>query len=140
MREQNFWVIIPPPVVGDKNLPSGAKLVFGRIFALMKKKGYCYASNEFLGKDIDLTKKTVSAYISKLARAGYLTVELIRNKTNQVKERRLYTYLSNFNGGGILNPIQLKLEKSNERVKKRVFNKKMKSLGEVVDKIRPKYT
>jgi len=135
MAEQNYWVIIPPPVVADKTLPSGAKLVFGRIFALMKRKGYCYASNEFLGKDIGLTKKTVSAYISMLKNHSWLRVELIRDKTNRIKERRIFTYLSNSYRGGMLDPIQLKLEKSNERVKNRVFNKKMKSLKETMKEL-----
>jgi len=140
MTEKNYWVIIPPPIVGDKDLPSGAKLVFGRVFALVSKKGYCYASNAFLGKDIGLTKGTVSEYLSRLAKRGYLQIELIRDKKNRVKERRIYTYLSNSYRRGIQDPIQLKLEKSIERkIKRKGVVKGMESLKQIVDNISPKY-
>ena len=138
MAEENCWVIIPPPVVADKKIPSGAKLVFGRVNALVSKKGYCYASNEFLGKHLDLTKKTVSNYVSMLAHQGHLRVELKRDKNNQIKERRIYTHLSNYKGVPIQDPIQLYMEGSNERkikiksVNKKEVKKGMQSLKETM--------
>jgi len=140
MSEKNYWIIIPPPIVGDKNLPSGAKLLFGRIFALISRKGYCYASNKFLGKDIGLTKKTVSKYLSKLAKVGYLRIELIRGENNQVKERRIYPYpiiigyLSTHNRI----PIRLKSEKSKDKEIKRreyIYDEGLKSLKETMENL-----
>jgi hypothetical protein len=146
MTEENYWVIIPPPIVGDKKLPSGAKLVFGRINALVTRKGYCYASNEFLGKHLDLTKKTVSNYVSLLAYRGHLRVELIRDERNRVKERRIYTHLSNYKGIPIHNPIQLYMDNSNDRVKSKSINTKappvikgLSSVNDILKKIKPSY-
>lgn len=141
MREENHWVIIPPPVAADKRLPGGAKLVFGRVFALVNKKGFCWASNAYLAKDLALTKGTVSQYLSQLAHLGFLKIELIRGSDNQVKERRIFAYLSNQGSIPIEDPIQLGFEKSIERDtrKERVVKREgngMQALREIVDNLR----
>ncbi len=89
------WVLIPPTVMADSELNNSQKMLMGRIMGLVKKKGYCYASNGWLGNQLDLSPKTVSNYIEKLREEGFVKREIIKNDNDQVKERRIYPQISN---------------------------------------------
>lgn len=92
-KEENSWIIIPPQIAGIDNLPSGAKLVFGRIFALSQKNGYCWAWNEYIAKGTGLTKKTVSIYIPLLHKMNLIKVITKRNEQQIVIDRKIFVGL-----------------------------------------------
>lgn len=89
--EPSFYAIIPDTVMSDPDLPDSAKLLFGTITSLQKARGYCYATNRFLAQKIGKEADTVSRLIKKLADAGYLEMEIIRDATGkEIVERRIY--------------------------------------------------
>lgn len=94
-ENNNYWIIIPPHIAGLDDLPNGAKLVFGRIFALVQRSGYCWAFNEHLSQGIGLTKNTTSEYVRLLAKRGFITVELKRDEKQEVIERKIFITLPN---------------------------------------------
>ena len=62
--------------------------MYGEITALASKEGYCFASNRYFADLYDVTKNTISSWISDLHKAGFVSVQLIK-EGNQVIERRI---------------------------------------------------
>ena len=61
--KSNGCIVIEDNVVGDINLNSTDKLVYGIIKALSNNKGYCFATNDYIGKRANLSKSTISAQV-----------------------------------------------------------------------------
>lgn len=122
----------------------------GRVIALQDSKGYCYASNSYLGENLGRSSTTVSINISKLVDKGYLERAVIRGDSKEVKERRLWVSskilipLPSKTKGGIFeneNTPPFKNEKDRLDIKdKNIDNKENDSLiGEKTQRIIDKY-
>ncbi|WP_306354232.1 helix-turn-helix domain-containing protein [Flavobacterium sp. '19STA2R22 D10 B1'] len=83
--KQSFYAIIPATVRYDKSLKANAKLLYGEITALCGKEGFCWAGNNYFAELYQVDIKTISRWISQLADAGYISVELFKNKGNKRK-------------------------------------------------------
>ena len=89
--DASYYAIIPGPVLNSEEIPDGAKILYGVISTLTKKEGYCYARNETLAARVKKEADTVSKLVSKLDKAGFVHVEVIRDpNTRAVLERRIY--------------------------------------------------
>ena len=71
-----FYAIIPATVRYDKTIPQGAKLLYGEISALVKKRGYCWAQNEYFSKLYETSERTIIEWIGRLRDAGHIDVYL----------------------------------------------------------------
>lgn len=90
MTEQpSYYSIITANVRYDNRLTDSEKLLFAEITSLSNKYGYCTASNGYFAKLYDVVKETISRRISKLAKFGYLHIEIIR-EGNEIKQRKMY--------------------------------------------------
>lgn len=85
----NYYAIIPANVRYDNELRANEKLLYGEITALTSKTGECWASNEYFAKLYGKSKDTVSDWISRLNKKGYIKVQLIRNSTTKEIEKRI---------------------------------------------------
>jgi len=83
----SYYAIIPAEV-RYSNLKPNAKLLYGEITALSSKEGYCFATNNYFAKLYNVTKNTISLWVSQLNKAGFISVELIK-KGEQITERRI---------------------------------------------------
>lgn len=83
----SYWSVIPANV-RYSNLKPNAKLLYGEISALSNKEGYCFATNMYFAKLYNVTKNTISLWISQLNKAGFVSVTLIK-KGEQITERRI---------------------------------------------------
>lgn len=91
--KKSYYAVIPANVRYDNELTPNAKLLYGEITALCNEKGYCWASNSYFAELYKVSKETVSRWISKLEKLGYIRTELIYEQgTKSVKERRIYIY------------------------------------------------
>jgi hypothetical protein len=81
---------LPPRVRYDEKLSPAAKLLFCEISAMTDVRGYCWATNRYLAALLRITKVHVGRLLSDLAGRGYITSEVIRSETGEVKERRIY--------------------------------------------------
>lgn len=99
---------IPEVIFCDDRLSSTEKLLFGRIFGLSGKEGYCWASNEYLGSSVKLHKDNVSKSITKLSKLGMLKSFVELDDQKRVIKRKLYP-LINFEfkhqGGLVKTPV-----------------------------------
>lgn len=91
MENPCYYSVIPANVRYDKNLKPMEKLLYGEITALANVKGFCYATNSYFAELYNVSKNTVSLWISDLEKAGYIKTELVyEDGTKNIKERRIY--------------------------------------------------
>ena len=75
-EKKSYYAIIPANVRYDTALPANAKLLYGEITALCNAEGYCWASNAYFANLYGVSKKSVSNWITTLAKRGYISVEM----------------------------------------------------------------
>ena len=62
----SYWAVIPAPVRHDQELRPNGKLMYAEISSLCDKMGYCWATNEYLGRLFGVSAKTASELIGQL--------------------------------------------------------------------------
>lgn len=85
-----YYAVLPAKVRYDPELRPNAKLLYAEITALANARGYCFATNARLAELFGLSDRAARQLISQLAERGYLRVEVLRDSSNTVTERRLY--------------------------------------------------
>lgn len=81
----SYYAIIPANVRYDREIPANAKLLYGEITALCNEKGFCWASNSYFAELYDVATETISRWIGKLQRAGYVKTHVSENEGNNRK-------------------------------------------------------
>jgi hypothetical protein len=90
-RRPGYWAVLPATVRYDKTLRPNAKLLYAEITALADARGYCWATNSYLGELFEIAPRTIRDLLKNLADRGYIEVEVVRDEqTNEVQERRLW--------------------------------------------------
>lgn len=90
MEQPSYYSILTAEVRYDKGLKPNEKLIYTEITALSNKYGYCTASNGYFAELYDVSKETVSRWISHLAKKGYVEIKVIRAADKTVQSRRIY--------------------------------------------------
>lgn len=98
MKQENYFVVIPHPILRDKNLSDVDKLVYGEISALTNKEGYCFASNKYIGEVLNKSAMTARRSIYKLRELGYLYVEN-SDTEGENTQRKIYLDMQKMNRG-----------------------------------------
>ena len=75
-------IVLDDFIVKSNSINSTDKLVYGVIKALSNNLGYCYASNDYISKKVNLSKRTITKSISNLRKANYIRVETINYQRN----------------------------------------------------------
>ena len=111
--QKNFYAVIPAFVRYDNDLQPNAKLLYGEITALSNEKGFCWAENEYFANLYNVSKTSISKWISCLIKKKYITSEIVYKQGTKEIEHRYLRIVS----GGIeekLNtPIEEKLKDNN---------------------------
>lgn len=84
------WCLIPPGILCRRDLLPSEKILIGRIISLTNERGYCYASNAYLGEQLGMTKGSAANMIGDLHQRGFLKIDLTRNENHHITERRIY--------------------------------------------------
>ena len=82
----NYYAVIPANV-RYSNLKPNAKLLYGEITAISNKTGYCFASNTYFAELYNVSKNTVSRWISDLKKLGFITIQIERNSNKEITKR-----------------------------------------------------
>ena len=85
----SYYAILEADVRYDEDLKANEKLLYAEITALSDRKGCCWAMNGYFADLFDVTKQTVSAWISRLVDKGYLDRKIIRDDRKRIKKRVL---------------------------------------------------
>ena len=79
-----YFTAVPRIVLNDPSCSSTDKLVMGVINSLSNNKEYCYASNDYFSKELNVGTKTISNSLSKLKKLGFIYIEYVK------KDRHIY--------------------------------------------------
>ena len=89
MKEKPTYYAIIPASVRYSSLKPNAKLLYGEITALSNKLGFCYATNNYFAELYNVSKNTISNWLSDLNKAGFIAIDIVRNDKKQVIKRML---------------------------------------------------
>ena len=67
------YLIVPHEIYTDSNLRHFDKLLFGKIYSLSRQKGYCWSSNSYFAKELNVSTRYVSNSINRLKELGIPT-------------------------------------------------------------------
>jgi len=70
-------IVIDDDIIKDIKLNSTDKIVYGLIKSLSNSTGYCFATNDYIGKRTNLCKSTISNTIRKLKKCNYIKTETV---------------------------------------------------------------
>tara|TARA_R110000824_G_scaffold136396_1_gene299987 strand:+ start:325 stop:921 length:597 start_codon:yes stop_codon:yes gene_type:complete len=87
MKEKPTYYAIIPASVRYSNLKPNAKLLYGEITALSNKLGFCYATNNYFAELYNVSKNTISNWLSDLNKVGFVTIDIKRNSNKQIVKR-----------------------------------------------------
>jgi DNA-binding Lrp family transcriptional regulator len=102
------YLFCPEVVWSNDKLSLTEKVLLGRVIALSNKFGYCIASNQFFADELNLSSRTVSAYLNKLEKDGYLKRTTIYKKNSQEVDQRRLVFI--FEREGAVENISIPLE------------------------------
>ncbi len=93
-----FYAIIPASVRYHTELTPNAKLLYGEITALCNKNGYCWAHNKYFSDLYEVSKISISKWISQLIKYEFIDSQEVFNE-NKIPRRllRLTPLKENFN-------------------------------------------
>ena len=83
---------IPAHIMVRDDLSMSEKVIYGRVLALSNNKGYCYATNTYLGEQVGLKSGTVSDIVSKLVSLDLVRREIIRDDLGKIQHRKLFPF------------------------------------------------
>lgn len=83
MLDQGFG-IIPNSVLYNNELTDKQKLLFCTISSLCAEKGYCRATNEYIGWMLNADKSTISRNISALQEKWFISIEIESNYQRKI--------------------------------------------------------
>lgn len=78
------FVAVPRIILSDQTCSKTDMLVFGMINSLSNNREYCYATNGYFARELNVKEKTISNSINNLKRKKYIDVKFINGK------RRIY--------------------------------------------------
>jgi hypothetical protein len=90
----SYYMVIPASVWNDRELTQTQIILYGHISTLANKMGYCFATNETLGKLLNVNKTSASFCVSALEKQGHIRTKVIyktsKNGKNIVDQRKIY--------------------------------------------------
>ena len=90
VEKPGYFAVLPASVRYDTTLRPAAKLLYAEISALCNKYGYCTASNTYFSTLYDASKKSVEGWMKQLKDAGYIRLEVFRDESNTVINRKIW--------------------------------------------------
>lgn len=84
-EKPNYYGILIADVRYDKRLSSSEKVLYAELTSLTNKEGFCWASNQYFADLYEVSKFTVSRWVSNLEKHGHIQVEVLQSDTTDRK-------------------------------------------------------
>ncbi len=125
-------LVIPTSLLGDSRLTFLERLLLMDIVSLCKKKGYCWATNEYFKNLFNVSKQTISKSISSLSKYGYIILKYDKKEKNNSKRViRLSEVLKN-QISSIKNNLNTSIQENFKQYNKN--NIKRNNMGPIISK------
>jgi len=81
-EKPTYWARIPAQIRYDNELHPGAKILFAEIDCLSRRKGYCWAGNQYFAEKFDISVNTVDRWVKQLVNKDYISRNVNKSKGN----------------------------------------------------------
>lgn len=78
-KQLSTFSVIPTEIIINKELSSTNKLLYAIISSLTNEKGYCWASNKYLGEMLDISERQIIKNIIKLEKENLIKIDIKDN-------------------------------------------------------------
>lgn len=92
-EKQSYLSFMPYNLRNDMEVSDGAKILYLFITSLCHTDGYCWATNGYLAEQTNTSVAGIKRRLSELKEKQYIDSIVIRNKKNQIVERRIFLKL-----------------------------------------------
>ena len=89
MENSNYYAILPANVRYDSELTANEKLFYAELTTLCNKSGGCWAKNKYFADIFKVSKETISRWISKLEKKGYIYKKIFYKKDSKEIDKRV---------------------------------------------------
>lgn len=87
-KKMRNFIMVPKSFMKNRNLTKSDCFLFGNIYSLCQKSGYCYSSNSKLSYQSSLKIRTLNYSLKRLEQNGYINIKRVRE--NGKIQRRIY--------------------------------------------------
>ncbi len=94
MSKPSYYAVIPASVRYDKRLTANQKLIYGEIAALSNGSGKCWATNKYFAELYEVSKETISRWVSGLVDSGHISSEIFRKENSGEIDVRVLTLIT----------------------------------------------
>ena len=119
-RQPAYWAVLPAEILYDPALPDKTKLLYAVISTLTYETGYCWASNAYLCRKLDMSDRTLQRNLKLLISRGFIEIQ---DGDGGSKTRKIYS--------GI-NPLSIPPTKMSGGPDKNVGGTPDKNVGESI--------
>jgi len=84
-----WYAVIPSEILSSKELSSSGKLLVGVLISLSNKKGYCFASNQYISETLGVSLAYVRALIKELEDKEIIVREISSKKIGESGNRTI---------------------------------------------------
>lgn len=126
-------LVIPTSLLGNNRLTFLERLLLIDILSLCKKKGYCWAINEYFKNLFSVSKQTISKSISSLSKYGYIVLEYDKKEKNNSKRVIRLSELLKNQILGIKNNINTSIQENFKQYNNK-NNIKRNNIGPIISK------
>lgn len=98
--KKDYFVVIPAAVRFDKSLSPNAKLLYGDIWALCNKNGYCWATNGYFAEMYGVRRESVCRWLNELKDNNYIKIKSDKEENRYIELLQKYNtpYYKNVTG------------------------------------------
>ena len=82
-----WYAVIPSEILSSKELSSSGKLLVGILISLSNKKGYCFASNQYISEALGVSIVYVRSLIKELETKNIITREIASKSSGELGSR-----------------------------------------------------
>lgn len=86
MQFNGLW--IPGEILNNKELSLQEKFILSVILSLSKEQGYCFASNEYIAKIMNVSTNRLSKLLSLIRKKKYIDIKLYYKSENKKVVKR----------------------------------------------------
>jgi hypothetical protein len=84
-----WYAVIPSEILSSKELSSSGKLLVGVLISLSNKKGYCFASNQYISETLGVSNVYVRALIKELEDKNIIVREISSKQEGELGSRTI---------------------------------------------------
>ncbi|MEA0972202.1 helix-turn-helix domain-containing protein [Lacticaseibacillus paracasei] len=119
-EKPGYYAIIPAGVRYDKQLPQGAKLLYGEITSLSNQRGYCWASDGYFSDVYKVSKVTIQNWLKALENGMYISRQVNYKHDSKEIDKRYIRLLGTPTQENLGTPTQKNFRENNTSTNKNI--------------------